>query len=572
MLLRKHQYIVLASASLSVFVLANCADNDGPSGSSGGSGAGRAGADAGASAAGHAGAGAGAGAGGKAEGGSSHAGANSSAGEPSETAGDSSEGGGAGKPGAGAGGTAGGGSGGIPNGGSNNTGDAGEGGMGDDGGAAGTGGPTGPHANAILKYTFDEGTGLVASDSSGSGLNGTVSVGTAWTAQGRNGAGLALTGGVLPTTYVTVPPGVFKNVTATTIATWVKLNADLQWARIFDFGNGLADPANRFIYLTPHNAPQGVFFSTYGGPGREPTASTGTYLPLNVWKHVAVTIADGGKRTMYLDGFPAAESTTLDVPPSELEPLSAASYLGKSRFADDPGLNGTLDEFMVYDRVLAPAEIAALAAPKADYTRIPFDEGTGTTSADSSTRAVNATLNGATWASGRLGAAVQLSGANQYVTLANPLAGCTDSLTIAMWVKEVAAGNFARLLDFGGTNDNFMFLTANGDAGKMRLSIHVTGNETIVLSPTTLPADSTWHHVAIVVSPAAASIYVDGALGGTTLTPTNPVTPAVLGVTNEHWLGKSRFSVDPYFNGSFDEVRISCRAYTADEIKSLAFH
>ncbi len=116
--------------------------------------------------------------------------------------------------------------------------------------------------------------------------------------------------------------------------------------------------------------------------------------------------------------------------------MSGDSWLGKSRFAADPGLNATLDEFTVYDRVLSPAEVATLAAPKGDYARIPFDEGSGTTSTDTSTRAVNATLTDATWASGRLGAAVQLSGDSQYVTLANPLAGCTDSLTIALWVKD----------------------------------------------------------------------------------------------------------------------------------------
>jgi Concanavalin A-like lectin/glucanases superfamily len=552
MLLRKHQFIALIASSLSVLALVNCSDNDtAPGSADGGSSAGKAGASQ-----------PGAGAGGKA-GASSHGGANSHAGEPSETGGDGSEAGGAGKPSAGAGGTA------NPGAGSGNTSDAGEAGMEDDGGAAGTGVPTGPHVNAILKYSFDEGTGLVAVDSSGSGLNGTLAA-TAWTTQGRNGAGLALTGGVLPTTYVTMPPGLFKGVTATTIATWVKLSGlGAGWNRIFDFGNTGAGTDTRFMYLST-NAVDGIHFSTFGGsPQREAIVSTGTFLPLDVWKHLAVTIADGGERQIYIDGFPAAKGTSFDVLPSELEPLSTSSWLGKSRFNDDAGLAAAMDEFTVYDRVLSPAEIATLAAPKGDYTRIPFDEAAGTTSTDTSTRAVNATLNGgATWASGRLGAAVSLSGTDQYVTLADPLAGCTDSFTVAMWVKQNTLQPWSRLFDFGGTTDNFMFLTPSEGTGKMRLSIHITGTETVVLSPTTLPADSTWHHVAVVVNPLTATIYVDGAVGGSG---TLPVTPAGLGATNEHWLGKSRFP-DPYFNGAFDEVRISCRAYTADEIKSLAFH
>ena len=253
--------------------------------------------------------------------------------------------------------------------------------------------------------------------------------------------------------------------------------------------------------------------------------------------------------------------------------MSADSWIGKSRFTADVGLSGVLDDFQIYDRVLEPTEIATLANPQGDYARIPFDEGTGATSLDTSTRAVNATLNGATWASGRLGAAVALSGDSQYVALANPLSGCTDSLTVAMWVKQAASTPWARLFDFGGTNDNFMFLTANNGAnsgaGYLQMNVHTTALETMVISSTTLPADSTWHHVAAVISPISSSLYLDGSVIANTPT---LVTPAVLGATNENWLGKSRFTTDAYFNGAFDEVRVACRAYTPDEIKSLAFH
>ncbi len=559
MSLAKRPLIVVFGCSISLLALANCSDSDSTGQPSAGSG-GKAGASS------HAGSGGKAGSGGAVapNGGSEDAGAPTSGGSmdggaagaaPSEggagTAGGAGSAGSAGHSGsAGHGGSAGGGGGVV--------GDAGAGG--DDGQ------PSGPHQNPILKYNFDEGTGLTIGDSSGSGFNASLSI-AAWTAQGRHGAALSLSGGLPPTGFVSVPPGVFEDVAETTIASWVKLTSDTPWSRIFDFGGKGIGAETRFMYLAP-NTPAGTRFSVFGGVDtREATVTTGTFLPLGVWKHVAVTAAANGKHAIYIDGFPAAEATTVVVPPSELEPMASDSWLGKSRFPD-PGLNGALDEFTIYDRVLSPAEIAALAAPKADYARLAFDEATGTTASDTSDRAVNATLNGATWASGRLGAAVALSGTNQYVTLNSPLAGCTDQLTIALWVKQVAAQPWARIFDFGGTGDNFMFLTPSTDEGKMRLSIHTTAIETVVLSNTTLPADSTWHHVAVVINAAAATMFMDGAPIGTTLL---PVIPSVLGTTNEHWLGKSRFP-DPYFNGSFDELRISCRAFTPDEIKNLAFH
>ena len=441
-------------------------------------------------------------------------------------------------------------------------------------GDAGAGGEdSGPHMGPTLKYSFDEGTGTTAFDSSGNELDADLSL-AAWTAQGRNGAALQLAGGKPATDFVSVPAGSLQGAEAMTIAAWVKVAENAMWSRIFDFGTAGVGVDTRFMYLTP-NTPEGLRFSFFGGAvEREVVLTTGTVLPVNVWKHVAVTLAANGDGSIYIDGFPAAKKAGPAVSPAEIEPLAAASWLGKSRFDPDPGFNGAIDEFAIYDRILSASEIASLASPKGDYTRLSFDEGVGTTSSDLSERAANATLEGGvTWSSGRLGAAAVLSGEAQFITLDNPLGGCTDELTVALWVKHTAAHNWARIFDFGGTNDNFMFLTPSTADGKLHLGIHPnpkTGPETMLTSATTIPANDTWHHVAVVVAPAVATLFVDGDPVGNVA---NPVTPAMLGPTNEHWLGKSRFVDigDPYFSGAFDEVRISCRAFTSDEIRNLAF-
>jgi hypothetical protein len=437
-----------------------------------------------------------------------------------------------------------------------------------DGGEGGAGGDdTGPHQGPTLEYGFDEGAGTVVSDSSGLGHDGTLSE-AAWSTEGRTGGALLLAGGKPPSKYVTLPPGAFANAHGATIAAWVKVAENTMWSRIFDFGGQGAGTDTRFMYLTP-NSPAGLRFSYFGGAvEREATVTTGTTLPIGIWKHVAVTLSEAGEQAIYIDGFPAAEASGMVIEPLELEPLAAASWLGKSRFDADAGFAGAMDDFLIFDRVLSASEIATLAYPKSDYSRIPFDEGTGTSSQDLSERAADATLTeGATWTSGRLGAAVQLSGTAQWVTLDNPIAGCTDELTVALWVKHVAAGNWSRIFDFGGTTDNFMYLTPSTHESKLHLAIHIAGEETSFSSASTIPADSEWHHLAVVVAPAAATVFIDGESIGST---PDPVLPSELGATNEHWLGKSRFN-DPTFNGAFDEVRISCRAFTADEIRNLAF-
>ena len=47
------------------------------------------------------------------------------------------------------------------------------------------------------------------------------------------------------------------------------------------------------------------------------------------------------------------------------------------------------------------------------------------------------------------------------------------------------------------------------------------------------------------------------------------VTPADFASMSDLWLGKSRFP-DPYLDGAIDELRIGCRALTADEIVTLS--
>jgi hypothetical protein len=440
---------------------------------------------------------------------------------------------------------------------------------GDDGIGEGGGGGEELDPNApVLEYHFDEGEGTVVVDDSERALDATLTDATAWSTEGRNGNALSLAGGATPTQFVEMPSGVFTGLNEATIATWVKLDTNPLWHRIFDFGNQGAGTDTRFMYLTP-NSPAGIRLSVFGGAAEnEATVTTGTTLPTGVWKHVAATIAANGEHSIYVDGFPAAKVSSVIVPPSQMEPISPLGWLGKSRFPD-AGLDGLMDEFVVYGRVLTPAELADLAWPKADFSRLRFDEATGDDSVDSSDRGIDATLHGAAWSSGRLGAAVQLSGEEQYVSLASdPLGGCTTELTLALWVKLGAGTQWARLLDFGNA-ENFMFFTARGGANELRFVMFTPEAETALSSNTSVPLDNTWHHVAAVVSPSALTLYLDGASVGNLPDPV--VTPGDLGVLTENFIGKSRFPADPYLNAAVDELRISCRAFTADEIKNLAF-
>lgn len=436
--------------------------------------------------------------------------------------------------------------------------------------------PTG-EANLILHYAFED-SGTQVTDSSPSAKHGTLTDPSGWTADGRVGRGLAMTGANPATTYVSLPSGVLANVQDFTITFWLKLNSVSPWARVYDFGNGLADPANRFMYFSVNGfigADHGVMASSYGGSATNEIALTSkTELPTGVWKHVAV-VGQGGSRTIYIDGFPAVQTTGGPVvAPQEMEPIAQQAWLGKSRFPD-PGLDGTLDEFKIYNRAFTASEVEASAWPGMDYAHWQFDENTGTTTADASGHAIPTALSaGVTWTSGRLGSAVTFAGGaggatGPTVTLAtNPLAQCTDQLTVSAWIKQDAVQPWARVFDFGSGTTSFIYLAPSDGAGMHFAMVSPHGAFDLV-SPTVPFTDDEWHHVAVTVAPdGMVTLYADGAAIATKMSPA--VTPADFAASTDLWLGKSRFGADPYFHGAMDELRIGCRALSADEIMNLS--
>lgn len=428
-------------------------------------------------------------------------------------------------------------------------------------------------AELALHYQFED-LGAVVSDSSGRELHGMLSDIAAWTTQGRVGNGLSLSAD--GSQYVELPGGILDGVGDFTIAVWVKLETVGPWSRIYDIGNGLPDPANRFMYLTPSGI-NGIHAASYGGsPANESVVIAGTQLPTGVWKHVAIA-GSGGERTLYVDGYPIAHvSDGPVVLPSEMEPIAGQSWLGKSRFGADPGLDGTMDEFRVYTRRLTQTEIADLAWPQQDYAYWRFDENSGGTTVDSSDHGIGTSLvDGASWeANGRLGAALDLSGApagaaGPHVVLgANPLAGCTTELTVSAWIKLRSLDSWARVFDFGSA-DRFIYLSPYDGDGKVRFAmVAPTGVLDVVSDAPLLAANDAWHHVAVTVAQdGAVVLYVDGAVAQSATSP--GVSPGDFSSLTDLWLGKSRFP-DPYLNGSIDELRIGCRALSADEITNLS--
>ena len=246
-------------------------------------------------------------------------------------------------------------------------------GRGGTGGGAGAGGN--PGSDLVLWYKFDDGSGMVALDSStaaGAPHNGmlvTAGTGTgtfSTTHQVGTGA-LNLTGSSSTNgAYVNVPASLnaMGATTAITIACWVNVTTDRAWGRLFDFNNS---NTTGYMFLTTYQnqrTPNSVRFaiSTTNNAAEEQISSTGR-LSTGVWHHLAVVLDAGATYTgtLYIDGVVAGTNTAMTLRPSSLG-TTINNWIGRSAYTADPYFAGLIDDFRVYARALNPSEITTLYA------------------------------------------------------------------------------------------------------------------------------------------------------------------------------------------------------------------
>lgn len=268
-------------------------------------------------------------------------------------------------------------------------------------------------------------------------------------------------------------------------------------------------------------------------------------------------------------GYVVRRATTSGGPYEEV-----ATGVTSTTFLDTGLTNGTTYYYVIAAVVacgtgVASAEVAA--TPDAQLVaHYMFDETSGASAFDASGNGRTANLSGATFVAGRRGNAARIAGGTQRVNLPSGIVqGCTD-LTIATWVRlSSAPGGWARIFDFGSGTTSSLFLSPRGDAANvLRFAISTSGpeNEQRLSYAYTFPT-ATWKHVAVVLAGNTGRLYLDAAeVGQNTQLTLNPVD---LGATPNNWLGDSQWEMDPTLDGSLDDLRISCRAYTPAEIVAL---
>ncbi len=205
-----------------------------------------------------------------------------------------------------------------------------------------------------------------------------------------------------------------------------------------------------------------------------------------------------------------------------------------------------------------------------------FNEGTGTTAADSSGSGNTATLvNGVNWVSGKIGDAVSANGTNQYVNVPTVNLSGTNAITVAAWVNRTYSTSGGHTLleataNYNGSTTGFGVFPDDNTCGGLQAALH--GDVGYVANCYNQPSSGVWHHLAFVFDKSQTganevSFYIDGVL--------QTATRSLLTSNNTNNFGSnpiyvfSRSGTTEYAAGIVDELRIYNSALTNTQIQQV---
>jgi len=197
-------------------------------------------------------------------------------------------------------------------------------------------------------WTFDEGSGTTAGDSSGNGNTGTLTNGPTWTA-GQIGQALSFDG---VDDYVETGSSSVIPTDDFTYSVWVNLRSNTDETIVMAAASG----TNEFELFINSSS---LLCLIIDGSSCGATQTTAT-IPTNQWKHLVVT-RSGSDVVFYIDGSQDSTDTlsgTMSFGACTLlfgVDVDSGCNLGLGNYLD-----GLIDEVRIYNRVLSAAEVKLL--------------------------------------------------------------------------------------------------------------------------------------------------------------------------------------------------------------------
>jgi hypothetical protein len=226
------------------------------------------------------------------------------------------------------------------------------------------GGNESPNSAQVMATTISPTLGALVHRYSFSATGGTTIVdsvgGPVWNGTLPNGGTLSagqLTLSSNSSQYALLPARIMSPLNNFTVEVWAKLNNTASGNRLFDFGNNTSN----YMFLTPQSGSTGKLRFGINNPGNsEQDINGNSPLSIGVTNHVVLTLS-AKLAILYLNGVAVGTNSNVTNSPSGMG-ITTNNWLGRSEFSTTTYLDGSLDEFRIYNAALAPSEIAAIYA------------------------------------------------------------------------------------------------------------------------------------------------------------------------------------------------------------------
>ena len=351
-----------------------------------------------------------------------------------------------------------------------------------------------------------------------------------------------------------------------TISAWVNVQSFVNNASIFDCGT-LSTGVNQVVMKAAFNGVGQPYFG-YGFNNIWTYNPTTSVLPINVWTHVAVSLANT-VATTFINGTQVSQVTTF-TSSSNLGPqMRKKCFIG---YSHPTGVTAKMyvDDLIMFDRPLSTSEIfiAMNTYISVNYLSLMQNYWNFNNNiVDSVTGTSLSTTTGYSFVNDRNGnpnSAIYLDG-TQWLQISDAI-WFSGAFTVTAWVNMLTTNgaNKPRLLDCGtSTADQANVIMTLPGQNAVWFGIVNSGTYTFTNLGVTIAAN-VWRHYANVFTGSQCIIYLDG-VG---YTPVSCNTPTLITRTS-CFFAKSNYGGDALPVAYFDEIRLFSGALTQTQVQSV---
>lgn len=339
----------------------------------------------------------------------------------------------------------------------------------------------------------------------------------------------------------------------------------------------VSDGGWQLVFVTGRNGWTNALRFLVMGGGQYPSAILDGAITSAGWYHVAgvYDTQAPGILKLYLNGLLVASDSSGVTMANNSRNLR----IGASYWADNDRLNGKADEVEFFNRALTADEVEAIynsgSAGKCRSCTPPpsnmLSWWRAEDNADDATGANNGTLmNGAAFATGKVGRAFSFDGVDDYLRIPDSLLFNLSALTFETWFRTISGG-----VILGYQHEDALIPSTNhvpalyvGTDNKLYAELWAGFGLEIVSGQTV--TDGNWHHAVLTYENLELFLFLDGISAGSVAGEVSHIDMIKNQIGTGNTAGWPAGNGDWFsFNGLIDEVGIYSRALSADEITAI---